>query len=138
MSNRVFFDTNVLIYFFGEAGRRTPIAERLVWRGGVISIQVLNELASVAHGKLGMSWDEVRSARDKALIFCPDPVPLTLRTHLSAVEISSRYGYAIYDGLILASALEAGCATLYTEDMQHGQIIGGLRIENPFLLAAAP
>jgi predicted nucleic acid-binding protein len=133
MSAKCFFDTNVLLYFFSESGHRTETAEALLLVGGVVSVQVLNELVSVARGKLRMSWDDVRIARDKALILCPNPIPLTEEIHRSAVEISVRYGYSIYDSLILAAATRAGCSTVYTEDMQHGQKIDKLTIVNPFL-----
>jgi predicted nucleic acid-binding protein len=63
---------------------------------------------------------------------CPNPRPLLLETHRTAHQICTRYGFGIYDGLIIASALEADCATLYTEDLQHGQVVEGVRIENPF------
>lgn len=136
MTRRVFLDTNVVLYFVSEAGARTAIAEQLLMQGGVVSVQVLNELVSAARGKLNMSWDEVRVAREKTLIFCPDPVSLTEDLHRSAVEISARYGFHIYDSLILAAAMEAGCTTLLTEDMQDGQVVDGVRIENPFLPAS--
>jgi predicted nucleic acid-binding protein len=133
MNAKAFFDTNVLLYFFSDEGRHTEVAEGLLVEGGVVSVQVLNELASTARRKLKMNWDEVRAARDKTLIFCPNPVFLTLDIHDSAVEIAARYGYHIYDSLILAAAIEANCTTVYTEDMQHGQTIGKLTIVNPFL-----
>jgi predicted nucleic acid-binding protein len=133
MNAKVFIDTNVLVYFFAEAGYRTQLAEQLLSQGGVISVQVLNEAVSVARRKLKMSWDEVCAVRDDALVFCPEPAPLTLQTHQAATAISARYGYPIYDGLIVASALETGCSTLYTEDLQHGQVIEAVRIVNPFL-----
>jgi len=136
MTRRVFLDTNVVLYFVSEAGARTAIAEQLLMQGGVVSVQVLNELVSAARGELNMSWDEVRVAREKTLIFCPDPVSLTEDLHRSAVEISARYGFHIYDSLILAAAMEAGCTTLLTEDMQDGQVVDGVRIENPFLPAS--
>jgi predicted nucleic acid-binding protein len=138
MNSNVFFDSNVLVYFLADAGYRTEVAEKLVVQGGVISVQVLSEMVSVARRKLKMTWADVRSARDKALVFCPEPVPLTVDIHRSAIEIGSIYGYTIYDSLILAAALQAGCATVYSEDMQHGQVVEGLRIENPFLGAAKP
>ena len=133
MTPRVFFDTNVLLYFFSEEGYRTEVAERLLVQGGVVSVQVLNELVSAARKKLKMNWDEVRVARDKTLFFCPNPLPLTEETHRSAVDISIRFGYRIYDSLILAAAQQAGCTNVYSEDMQHCQAIGSLTIVNPFL-----
>ena len=133
MSAEVFFDTNILLYLFMEDGYRTQVAEELVLQGGVVSVQVLNELVSVARGKLKMSWENVCANRDKALILLPDPIPLTEETHRFAVDISRLHGFNIYDSLILAAAMQAGCTTLYTEDMQHGQTIGKLTIMNPFL-----
>jgi predicted nucleic acid-binding protein len=133
MTPRVFFDTNVVMYFFGDEGHHTEVAEHLLVQGGVVSIQVLNELVSIARGKLRMNWDEVCAVRDKTLFFCPNPVSLTEELHRSAVEVSARYGYHIYDSLILAAALHTGCTTVYSEDMQNGQTIRQLTIVNPFL-----
>jgi predicted nucleic acid-binding protein len=133
MSAAVFFDTNILLYLFMEDGRRTPVAEELIVQGGVVSVQVLNELVSVARGKLKMSWEQVRIIRDKTLILLPNLLPLTEETHRLAVDLSRRHGFNIYDSLIVAAATQAGCTTLYTEDMQHGLTIGKLTIVNPFL-----
>jgi predicted nucleic acid-binding protein len=138
MSGPVFLDTNVVFSGFTKAGPRTTVAEELLLQGGVVSVQVLNELVSAVRKKLRMNWDEVRRVIDDTLLVCPNPRPLRLETHRSALRICSRYGFGVYDGLIIASALEAGCAILYTEDLQHGQIVEGLRIENPFLGAAMP
>jgi predicted nucleic acid-binding protein len=133
MTANAFFDTNILLYFFSDAGQSTAVAERLLVQGGVVSVQVLNEFVSVAHGKLKMSWDEIRAAMDKTLVFCPNPIPLTQEIYFSAVEIAARYGYHIYDSLILAAAIKVNCATVYTEDVRHGQTIEKLTIVNPFL-----
>ena len=65
-------------------------------------------------------------------IFCPEPVPLTVETHERAVHIAERYGYSIFDSLIIAAALHVGASTLYSEDMRDGQAIDGLTIRNPF------
>ena len=138
MSGNVFFDTNVLVYFFSDAGERTVVAENLLVQGGVVSVQVLNELVSVARRKFKMTWEEVRSARDKTLVFCPRPVSITEEIHRSALDIGARYGFTIYDSLILAAALQAGCTTVFTEDLHHGQVVEGLRIENPFRRPSAP
>ena len=59
-----------------------------------------------------------------------DPKP---ELYLRALDVQARYGYGFYDSLIIAAALEAGCTRLYSEDMQHGQRIEGLTIENPFV-----
>jgi predicted nucleic acid-binding protein len=135
MTAKVFFDTNILIYFFSEEGFYTEVAEGLLVQGGVVSVQVLNELVSTARRKLRMNWDEISIAQNKTLAFCPNPVPLTEEIHRSAVDLSRQYGFHIYDSTILAAAMQAGCTTVYSEDMQHGQTIGKLTIVNPFLTA---
>ena len=62
MSDKAFFDTNVLVYVVAQTDERTPKADALIAKGGVISVQVLNELASVSRRKLGMSWEEIGNA----------------------------------------------------------------------------
>ena len=133
MSDKAFFDTNVLVYLVGQKDERTAKAEALVARGGVVSVQVLNELASVARRKLGMTWEEVGEALGAIRALCPSPVPVTLETHDAGLRIAAQYGYHIYDALVAAAALSADCMTLYTEDLQDGQVIDGhLTIRNPF------
>jgi predicted nucleic acid-binding protein len=133
MNDKVFLDTNILLYTIGQHDVRTPVAEGLVEQGGVVSVQVLNELASVAHRKLKMSWQDVANALDAIRVLCPSVVPITAGTHDAALRLAVRHGFHIYDALIMAAALEAGCGTLYSEDMQSGQVIGGrLTIRNPF------
>jgi predicted nucleic acid-binding protein len=133
MSGRSFFDTTVLIYSISSEQPRTAMAEKLLADGGWISVQVLNEFAAVARRKLDMSWEETREALLAIRGLCETPIPLSIKTHQAALEIAARYGYHIYDALILAAALESHCDILYTEDMQNGQSIGPLIIRNPFL-----
>ena len=133
MSDKVFFDTNVLLYTIGQQDARTPTAEALLAQGGLISAQVLNELASVAHRKLRMSWPEVTDALGAIRILCPSPIPITAEMHDAALRLAGQYGFHISDALIVAAALEADCTTLYSEDLQSGQVIDGrLTIQNPF------
>ena len=133
MSDKVFLDTNILLYTIGQDDVRTPVAEALVQRGGIVSVQVLNELASVAHRKLKMSWQDIARALGALRILCPSVVPMTVETHDAALRLAMRHGLHIYDALIVGTALEADCGTLYSEDMQSGQVIGGrLTIRNPF------
>lgn len=132
MSSQSFLDTNILIYAFAENDARLEASERLVNAGGVVSVQILNEVANTLSRKFRFAWPRIGRIIDSVLTNCPNPVPLTIDTHRRAFRICERYGYSIYDGLILASALEADCRVLYTEDLQHGQVIEGLRIENPF------
>jgi predicted nucleic acid-binding protein len=134
MSDRAFFDTNVLVYIVGQKDDRTAKAEALVANGGVVSVQVLNELASVSHRRLGMSWEEIGGALAAIRDLCPSPIPLTLDTHGAGLRIAAKYGFHFYDALIAAAALEAQCTTLYSEDFQDGQLLEGrLTVRNPFV-----
>jgi predicted nucleic acid-binding protein len=133
MSGRVFFDTNVLIYGMGTMDPRSRRAEQLLSEGGVVSVQILNEFSDVARRKIRMSWDEVKQALRVIQFFCPSPAPITVDTHEHALIIAERHDIRIYDALILASALATKCTTLYTEDLQDGQVIDKtLTIRNPF------
>ena len=138
MSDKAFFDTNVLVYVVGKRDERTATAESLLGSGGVISVQVLNELASVCHRKLRMSWEEIADALAAVRMLCPSPVPLTAETHDAGLRIASKYRFALYDALIAAAALDAECTTLYSEDFQDGQVIESrLTVRNPFTQTAA-
>ena len=133
MNGRGFFDTNVWFYIVGQKDERTASAEALVAGGGVVSVQVLNELASVARRKLGMTWEDIQEALAAIRVLCPSPVPLTMETHEAGLRIAAQYQFHIYDALIAAAALEAECTTLYSEDLQDGQVIDErLTIRNPF------
>jgi predicted nucleic acid-binding protein len=132
MNDKPFFDTNVILYAFRRDDTRGQIAETLLGAGGALSVQVLNEFVAVTRRKFDKSWEEVRHALDILRVFCPDPVALTLETHERAVDIAERYGYSIFDSLVIAAALSAGARTLYSEDMRDGQTIEGLTIRNPF------
>lgn len=128
-----FFDTNVLIYAVGKDEPRASKAEALLAKGGAISVQSLNEFVSVARRKLAMSWREVKELLELFHVLCPDPIPISIESHRAALAIAEKYGYSIYDALIVSAALEAGCKTLYSEDLQDGQTINRqLTIRNPF------
>jgi predicted nucleic acid-binding protein len=133
MIGSAFFDTNVFVYAVVQDDPRSQKAEELIAEGGTVSVQVLNEFAAVARQKAKMPWDEVRFAIENIKALCPNPLPVTLDTHQEALAIAEKYGYRIYDALMVASALEAGCTTLYSEDLRDGQVIEGrLTIRNPF------
>ncbi len=127
-----FFDTNVLIYLVSADQTKADRAEKLVEGGGSISVQVLNEIANVARRKMNMSWSETRDFL--AMIRDLLPVePLTAETHDIGIDLAERHNLSIYDAMIAASALQAGCTTLWSEDMQDGAVFGKrLRIANPF------
>jgi len=98
-----------------------------------VSVQVLNEFASVAVRKLKMSYPEIRDALEPIRAVCKI-VPMTLDTHDLGLQVAERYGFSVYDALIVASALLADCETLCSEDLQGGQRIDGqLVIKNPFV-----
>jgi predicted nucleic acid-binding protein len=133
MSDRAFLDTNVFVYAIAQDDPRTNDAEELIAKGGTVSVQVLSEFAAVATRKTNMSWGEVQLGLEAIRILCPDPLPITLDTHQEALAIAEKYGYGICDALIVASALEAKCTILYSEDMQDGQVIEKrLTVQNPF------
>jgi predicted nucleic acid-binding protein len=98
-------------------------AEALVAAGGIISVQVLNEFASVSSRKLGMLWPEIREVLETIRAVCRVE-PLGLETHDLGLALAERYGFSIYDGTILASAQLADCRVVFTEDLQHGQVRG--------------
>ena len=127
-----FFDTNIVLYLLSSDTAKADRAEALMATGGRISVQVLNEFASVATRKLRMSWPEIREVLSQVRAVCVVET-LTPETHDRALHIAERYGFSIYDALIVAAALLSDCATLYSEDMQHGQVIDRtLKIRNPF------
>ncbi len=127
-----FFDTNVLLYLLSGDASKAERAEALVVVGGVISVQVLNEFASVASRKLGMSWAEIREVLQTIRAVCRVE-PISLETHDRGFALSERYGFSIYDSMILAAAPLAGCDRVFTEDIQYGQCIDDrLTVRNPF------
>jgi predicted nucleic acid-binding protein len=77
------------------------VAEKLLAEGGWISVQVLNEFVAVARRKLNMSWEKTREALLAIRALCESPTTLSIETHEAALEIAARYGYSIYDALIL-------------------------------------
>jgi predicted nucleic acid-binding protein len=127
-----FFDTNVLIYLASGDAAKADRAEATLAKGGSISVQVLNELANVTRRKMQMSWDETHTFLNmlRGLLTVH---PLTVESHEMGLRLAERYGLSTYDAMIAASALHAGCDTLWSEDMQHGMALDeGLRIVNPF------
>jgi predicted nucleic acid-binding protein len=130
-----FFDTSVLLYLLlAEAGKADQV-EELLEQSGVVSVQVLNEFTAVATRKLGLSFAEVREVLGTVRILC-DTHPLTVEHHDKGTEIAERYRFSFYDSVIIASALLAGCKNLYSEDLQHRQIIDKqLTVIKPFAKA---
>ncbi|MBK8536440.1 MAG: PIN domain-containing protein [Candidatus Competibacteraceae bacterium] len=127
-----FFDTNILLYLLSGDSDKADRAEAVLAQGGIISVQVLNEFASVASRKLSLSYPEIRDTLKTLQRVCK-VTSITLETHEFGLQIAERYGFSVYDSLIIAAALIAECGTLYSEDLQSGQVIDGrLVIQNPF------
>jgi predicted nucleic acid-binding protein len=127
-----FFDTNVLLYLASRDAAKADRAEALLAAGGVISVQVLNEFASVARRKMRMEFAELREflAVLRGLLRVE---PLSVAVHECGLALAERYGLSLHDAMIVAAAIEAGCTVLWSEDMQHGlRLESGLQIQNPF------
>jgi predicted nucleic acid-binding protein len=132
MNGKPFLDTNVLIYAFGDDDPRKKVAADSIAAGGVISIQVLNEFVSVARRKLRRTWDQVDLALADLRVLLEPPLPLTIEIHEAGVALARRHSLNIYDALVVASAIEAECSVLLTEDLADGMTVGGVTIRNPF------
>jgi len=131
-----FFDTSVLLYLLSEDSGKADCVEQLLAERGTISVQVLNEFAVVALRKLKMPLSDVREILGTMRAVCKVE-PVTLATHDRGLAVNERYGFSLYDSMLVASALIVGVKVLYTEDLQHGQVIDNqLRLANPFLAIA--
>ena len=137
MSVEHFLDTNVFIYLFDETNDHKRekavrlVQESLVNETGCISYQVVQETLNVITRKLNATPEKARQILDDTLIPLWRVNP-TRTLYQRSLDLQTRYRFSFYDSLIVAAALEAGCKTLYSEDMNHGQRIEGLTIANPF------
>jgi predicted nucleic acid-binding protein len=130
---KLFLDTNILVYATLSDDPRRIAAERVLDGRGTISVQVLNEFTNVARGKLNRSWAKIEAMLELVKGKVDRVRTVTVATHDRAVRLARDHGLSFYDALIVAAALEGGCDTLYTEDMQDGRVLEGLTIRNPFL-----
>jgi predicted nucleic acid-binding protein len=127
-----FFDTSVLLYLLSSEAEKADRVEALLADSGVISVQVLNEFTTVASRKLAMPLADIREILETVRKICRTQ-PLTVEDHDRAIQIMERYKFSFYDSVIVASALRADCKILYSEDLQHGQVIEKqLTVINPF------
>lgn len=127
----VFLDTNVILYLLSEDDEKADRAEEIVAQGGVVSVQVLNEFASVATRKLGMRIAEAREVLAVVRSLC-EVVPLQEDTHDAGLQIAERHRLSIYDAMIVSAARLAGCKVILSEDMQDGLLLEGMRVRDPF------
>ncbi|MCL2204004.1 MAG: PIN domain-containing protein [Defluviitaleaceae bacterium] len=135
MHDRVFLDTNIIVYLYSidEEDKRAVSFKFVNNADCVTSIQAMNEAANVWFRKYGLSKNEIVKYLDEIESVCEDVMPVRRKTIDLAIDIKDRYDYSFFDCLMLASAIEANCNVILTEDMKNGQLINGtLKIENPF------
>ena len=140
MSGKFFLDTNILVYTFDDENpekrdrARALVAEALSESRGVINYQVIQEFLNAAFRKFTKPLTAADAERYLTVVLEPlCTVFASVELFHQALDISCRCKYPFYDSLIIVSALQAGCLVLYSEDLQHGQKIGTLRILNPFV-----
>lgn len=129
---RDFLDSNIVLYAFSDDEIKSQIANRLLAEYPFISTQVVNECSHVMRRKL--RWDAAKVADEIEILLVLVQLDIVdIQTIRLGWKIAARYDFSHYDSLIVASALEARCERLFSEDMQHGQIIENrLQIVNPF------
>jgi predicted nucleic acid-binding protein len=128
-----FIDTSVLLYLISEDPDKADRVEALLQQPVTISVQVLNEFAVVALRKLKLSFPEIREILGTIRQLC-NVLPLAAEHHDKGLEVAERYRFSLYDSIIVASALLAGCKKLYSEDLQHPQVLDQqLKVINPFV-----
>ena len=139
MSVDGFIDTNVFIYHIDDSDKRKHIIATSIIRTALetgnacISYQVAQECLNAGLRKAAIPMDHSRAVAYLNTVLVPLwRVMPSQRLYQRGLEIQARYRFSFYDSLIVAAALEAGCKTLYSEDLQHGQQIEGLTIDNPF------
>ena len=134
MAERAFLDTNIVVYLLADEPAKAERAEALLAARPCISVQVVNEFINVCTRKLKLDRAAAHAGARALMAHC-DVLPISARTVETAMRLGERYGLSHWDSLIVAAAQLAGCAILYSEDMQHGQQLDGLRIHNPFCQA---
>lgn len=139
MSGSFFLDTNIFVYTFdstapAKASRaRQLVREALATRNGIISYQVVQEFFNVALKRFAQPMSVAEAEQYLTTVFRPLlAVHSSPALYLEALRLSGKHGIAWYDGLIVAAAAASHCDILYSEDLQHGRKLEGLRIENPF------
>jgi predicted nucleic acid-binding protein len=139
MSGRFFLDTNLFVYTFdATAPSKTKKAAQLIRRAadtgeGIISYQVVQEFFNVAFRRFAQPMSVPEAEQYLITVLRPLlAVHSSPAIYFEALRVAEKHKISWYDSLIVAAALEGRCDKLYSEDLQHGRKIGGLRIENPF------
>lgn len=123
----------MILYLLSADTQKADKAEAILEAGGVISVQVLNEITSVCHKKIKMDWVEIEAVL-QAVKASVQVVPLTEQTHAHAIELCKRYQLSFYDAHICAAAISVNATELLSEDMQDGLEVEGMLVKNPFRL----
>lgn len=133
-----FLDSNIVLYALGAEEPKRTRAQQLLALAPTISSQVVNECSHVLRRKA--RWPPAQVAAELSLVIGITRLVEVRIEHIRAAwTLAERYGFSHFDSLIIASALDAGCTVLYTEDMQHEQVIDGrLTLCNPFVTATVP
>ena len=126
-----FIDSNVVLYLFSSDTVKADRSESILQSGGSISVQVLNDVASVCLRKLKMTWEEVDAVLETLKSAC-EVLPVTLTSHEKAVGLVKHFQISLYDANIVATAILCGTDTLFSEDMQNGMSMESLTVVNPF------
>lgn len=129
--SRPFIDSNVVLYLFSSDAVKADSAESLLKSGGLVSVQVLNEVASVCLRKLKMTWQDIDAVLLTLKSTC-EVLPVTLASHERAIDLAQRYQLSLYDANIVSNAILGGAKTLLSEDMQSGMLMDGVTVVNPF------
>jgi len=133
-ADRFFTDSNVLLYLLSDVENKKEIAKQLLRTNPVISTQVITENINVAFKKFKSLTPQQILQHKNFICLLSELVLINEKTIDLALEIKSKYQYQWFDSLIIASALQANCTILYSEDMQHNQLIENrLIIINPFV-----
>jgi predicted nucleic acid-binding protein len=140
MSAKVFIDTNILVYAYDiDAGRKRQVAQNVLLglrqdRSGALSMQVLQEFYNTVTRKLAspVPRDKARVVVDRFTHWCVATTPAEIKR---AFQIEDEARINFWDAMIIAAAIKSGASLILSEDLNPGQIIAGIQIENPF---AAP
>ncbi|KAF1045794.1 PIN domain-containing protein [Xylophilus sp.] len=132
MTGSPFFDSNTLLHLVSNDTAKADRANTLLRAGGIVSVQVLNEVVNVSTRKFRASWPQTDTLLALVRANC-EVVPLTEATHDLGRQLAERHRLQVYDAMVVAAALLADADTLYSEDMHDGlRVRGQLTLRNPF------
>jgi len=133
MKDKYFADTNIVVYVFDTNESKKAKAIEIIQQQPLISSQVIIESLNVCVKKLKLSKEKSIKNADYLMQYC-QYFSIGTSTFIKAFDISKKYGYSHLDSLVIASSIESGCKILYSEDLQHKQIIENkIQIINPFV-----